>query len=83
LRGNFLENVEQDKEEIKKAWCKQGHNEQRKHNMPLRVPLGKHVPAATDTHATREKLLETVFYTQFMPRCSKQATRLDLGQLGQ
>jgi hypothetical protein len=30
--------------------------------------LGKHIPAATDTHATIEELLEMVFSTQSMPR---------------
>jgi hypothetical protein len=33
-----------------------------------RQQLGKHVPAATDTHAAAEVLLETVFYTRSMQR---------------
>jgi hypothetical protein len=34
-----------------------------------RERLGKHVSAATDTHATMEVLLEKVFFTRSMPRC--------------
>jgi stage III sporulation protein SpoIIIAA len=34
--------------------------------------LGKHVPAATDTHATIEELLETVFYTRSVQRGYKE-----------
>jgi hypothetical protein len=33
-----------------------------------RKPLGKHVPAATDTHARIEILLETVFSTRSVQR---------------
>jgi hypothetical protein len=34
--------------------------------------LGKHVPAATDTHATIEILLETVFSTRSVQRSYKE-----------
>jgi hypothetical protein len=37
-----------------------------------RQRLGKHVPAATDTHSTIEVLLETVFSTRFVLRCYKE-----------
>jgi hypothetical protein len=33
---------------------------------------GKHIPVATDTHATVEVLLETVFYTQSVQRGYKE-----------
>jgi ParB-like chromosome segregation protein Spo0J len=39
-----------------------------------RQRLGKHVPAATDTHATIEVLLETVFSTRSMQRGYKEDT---------
>jgi hypothetical protein len=42
--------------------------------------LSRHVPMATDMHATIEELLETVFSTQSVLRCYKQATRLELNQ---
>jgi hypothetical protein len=34
--------------------------------------IGKHVPAANNTHATIELLLETVFYTRFVRRGCKE-----------
>jgi hypothetical protein len=34
-----------------------------------RQRLGKHVPAATDTHATIEVLLEMVFSVLSVPKC--------------
>jgi hypothetical protein len=37
-----------------------------------RQRLGKHVPAATDKHATIKVLLETVFSTRSMPRSYKE-----------
>jgi hypothetical protein len=37
-----------------------------------RSRLGKHVPAATDTHATIKVLLETVFSTRYVPRSFKE-----------
>jgi hypothetical protein len=37
-----------------------------------RQQLGKHVPAATDTHATIEVLLETVFSTRSVQRGFKE-----------
>jgi hypothetical protein len=39
-----------------------------------RQRLGKHVPAATDTHATIEVLLETVFSTRSVRRGYKEET---------
>jgi hypothetical protein len=36
-----------------------------------RERLGKHVPAATGTHATIEELLETAFSMQSVPRLYK------------
>jgi hypothetical protein len=43
-----------------------------------RQRLGKHVPAATDAHATVEVLFETVFFTRSVPKCYKQGTTLEL-----
>jgi hypothetical protein len=37
-----------------------------------RQRLGKHVPAATDTHARIEVLLETVFSTRCVQRAYKE-----------
>jgi hypothetical protein len=37
-----------------------------------RQRLGNHVPAATNTHATIEVLLETVFSTRYVQRDSKE-----------
>jgi hypothetical protein len=37
-----------------------------------RQRLGKHIPAATDTHATIEVLLETVFFTRSEQRSYKK-----------
>jgi hypothetical protein len=38
--------------------------------------LGKHVPAATNTHATIEELLKTVFSMQSMPFSTQSIPRL-------
>jgi hypothetical protein len=34
------------------------------HKIRFSLQLGKHVPAETNTHATTELLLETLFYTR-------------------
>jgi hypothetical protein len=36
--------------------------------------IGKHVPAATNTHTTIELLLETVFYTRSLQRGYKEGS---------